>query len=432
MKSSNNTTPDALLDEGHGKPIVCGGCELLCEDLTTQSIKSGTGCALSDNWFSHGELQPESMINGKKVPLTEAINTAAQRLLSSRRPLITGLVSTTIDTIQIACTLAEKLHAAVDANAPETAILTAPTAIRIGDVTADFEELRDRADLAIFWDCSPSTNFQPFIKRFIRPTPQNNFRHTISIGSTSLLPPTSHNLHFAVQKDDLVSLARMVQARLEQKASRKLSSDLGNIADKIKESIDNALCIGIISSKTADQTGLVSWSLSHLTRSLAHQKPSFGIRLNAEANVGGGNCAGASTVCTWRLGAPGAIPFASNAGSEFLPAETDAQRLIEREEVDCILIIGRIPSRIEDSMAKFAKQKTVIHVSDTFPLPEHGNSIRLGCASLSHSTEGDMLRSDGRLISLQPFATSHQSSIQKVLNDLLDQVTVETRRRSTP
>lgn len=252
MKSSNNTTPDTLIDEGHRKLIVCGGCELLCEDLTTQSIESGTGCALSDNWFSHGELEPESMIDGKKAPLTEAINMAARRLLASRRPLITGLVSTTIDTIQIACTLAEKTHAAIDANAPETSILTAPTAIRIGDVTADFEELRDRADLAIFWDCSPSTNFQPFIKRFIRPKPQNNFRHTISIGPTSLLPPTSHNLHFAVQKNDLVSLARMVQARIEQKASRKLSSDLGNIADKIKESIDNALCIGIVSSKTAD------------------------------------------------------------------------------------------------------------------------------------------------------------------------------------
>ncbi len=433
MKSSNNTTPDALLDEGHGKPIVCGGCELLCEDLTTQSIESGTGCELADNWFSHSELQPESMIDGKNAPLTEAIDMAAQRLISSRRPLITGLVSTTIDTIQIAYTLAERLHAAIDANAPENSLLTTPTAIRVGDITADFEELRDRADLAIFWGCSPSTNFQPFIKRFIRPEPQNNFRHTISIGPTSLLPPTSHNLHFAVQKkDDLVSLARMVQARLEQKAYRKSSSDLGNIADKIKKSIDNALCIGIISSKTADQTGLVSWSLSHLTRSLAHQKPSFGIRLNAEANVGGGNCAGASTVCTWRFGSPGAIPFASNSGSEFFPAESDAQRLIEREEVDCILIIGRIPSRIEDLMARSAKQKTVIHVSDTFPQTKHENSIRLGCASLSHSTEGDMLRSDGRLISLQPFDTSQQPSIQKVLNDLLDQVAVETRRRSTP
>ena len=292
---------NASLNEGRSKQVVCGGCELLCDDLTTQNIDSGTGCTLADNWFAHSELQPESMIDGRNAPLTEAIDMASQRLLSARRTLITGLVSTTIDTIQIACELAAHLNASIDANASETSILTGPTAIRVGDVTADFEELRDRADLAIFWGCTPSTNSQPFIKRFIQPEPQNGVRHTISIGPTSLLPPTSHNLHFAVQKDDLVSLARLVQARINKKAARKLSNALGNIADKIKESIDNAHCIGIVSSKTADQTGLVSWSLSHLTRSLAHQKPSFGIRLNEGADAGGGNYAGSSTVCTWRF-----------------------------------------------------------------------------------------------------------------------------------
>ena len=423
---------NASLNEGRSKQVVCGGCELLCDDLTTQNIDSGTGCTLADNWFAQSELQPESMIDGRNAPLTEAIDVASQRLLSARRILVTGLVSTTIDTIQIACELAAHLNTSIDANASETSIPTAPTAIRVGDVTADFEELRDRADLAIFWGCTPSTNFQPFIKRFIKPEPKNGVRHTISIGPTSLLPPTSHNLHFAVQKDDLVSLARLVQARIDQKAARKLSNALGNIADKIKESIDNARCIGIVSSKTADQTGLVSWSLSHLTRSLAHQKPSFGIRLNEGADAGGGNYAGASAVCTWRFGSPGAIPVASNAGSEFLPAEADAQRLIERDEVDCILIIGRLTSRIEDLLTISPKPKTVIHVSDTFSLRKYENSIRLGCASLSRSTEGNMLRSDGRLITLQPFAKSQKPSIQKVLNDLLNQIAVETQRRSTP
>jgi formylmethanofuran dehydrogenase subunit B len=431
VKSSNNTTSDALLDEGHDKPIVCGGCELLCEDLTTQSIESGTRCALADNWFAHGELRPESMIDGKNAPLTKAIDMAAQRLLSSRRPLITGLVSTTIDTIQIACTLAERIHAAIDANASETSILTAPTAIRVGDVTADFEELRDRADLAIFWGCDPIADSPRFIERFIQPVPHNGVRRTISIGPTPVLPPSSHDLHFPVAGNQLVSLARIVQAQVEQKATNRPSGALESIADQLKKSIDAAHCIGLISTIT-EQTGLVSWSLSHLIRSLAHQKPCFGIRLNAGTTAGGGNCAGASTVCTWRFGSPGAIPYASIKGSAFFPAEADVQRLIERNEVDCMLIIGRMPSRIKDFLTTSTNPKTVIHVSDTFPLSQHKNSIQLGCASLSHSTEGGMLRSDGRLISLQPFATSQQPSIQKVLNGLLDQVTVETRRRSTP
>jgi hypothetical protein len=78
------------------------------------------------------------------------------------------------------------------------------------------------------------------------------------------------------------------------------------------------------------------------------------------------------------------------------------------------------------------KPKTVIHISDTSSLPKYENSICLCCASLSRSTEGDMLRSDGRLITLQPFAKSQKPSIQKVLNDLLNKLAVETQRRSTP
>ena len=427
-----DNTADGSLCEERNKQIVCGGCELLCEDVTAQSIESGTGCIVADDWFAQSELQPESMIDGRNAPLAEAIDMASQRLLSARRTLITGLVSTTLDTIQIACALAECIHASIDANAYENSLLSAPTAIRVGDVTADFEELRDRADLAIFWGCNPSDDFPRFIERFIQPKPQDASRRTISVGPKPVLPSSSHHLHFSVPEDQLVSLARLVHAQAEKKATSKSFSDLENIADQLTKSIDAARCVGIISAKTVEQTGLVGWSLTHLIRSLAHQKPSFGIRLNAGADAGGGNCAGASIVCTWRFGAPGAIPVASCTGSEFLPAEADAQTLIERDEVDCVLIIGRLPSRIEDLLTISPKQKTVIHVSDTFRLPKYENSIRLGCASLSRSTKGDMLRSDGRLITLQPFAKSQKPSIQKVLIDLLNQLAVETHRRSTP
>ena len=432
MNSLKDNSADGSFYEGRSKQIVCGGCELLCDDVTTQSIESGTGCAVADNWFAHSELQSESMIDGRNASLTEAIDIASQRLLSARRTLVTGLVSTTLDTIQIACALAECTHASIDANASENSILTAPTAIRVGGVTADFEELRDRADLAVFWGCDPRADFPRFIERFIQPVPHDASRRTISIGPTPVLLPSSHNLHFSVPEDQLVSLARLVHAQVKKKPTGKSFSNLENIAVQLTKSIDAARCIGIISTKTVEQTGLVGWSLTHLIRSLAHRKPSFGIRLNAEADAGGGNCAGASTVCTWRFGSPGAIPVASSAGSEFLPAEADAQRLIERDEVDCILIIGRLPSRIEDLLTISPKPKTVIHISDTSSLPKYKKSICLGCASLSRSTEGDMLRSDGRLITLQPFAKSQKPSIQKVLNDLLNKLAVETQRRSTP
>ena len=198
MKSSTKNTPDASRQEGCNKQVVCGGCELICEDVTTQSIESGIGCTIADNWFASNPLQPDSMVDSRHVSLTEAIDVAASRLLSSQRTLITGLVSTTLDTIKIACALAECIHASVDANAPENSILTTPTAIRVGDVTADFEELRDRADLAIFWGSNPTFDCPRFIERFIKPMPCGGARRTISVGPRPVLPQSLYNLHFSV------------------------------------------------------------------------------------------------------------------------------------------------------------------------------------------------------------------------------------------
>ena len=103
-----------------------------------------------------------------------------------------------------------------------------------------------------------------------------------------------------------------------KKSTRESFSDLENIANQLTKSIDAARCIGIISTKTVERTGLVNWSLAHLTRALAHRNLLLEFELNAGADAGGGNCAGASTVCTWRFGSPGAIPVASSNGSEFL------------------------------------------------------------------------------------------------------------------
>ncbi len=427
MIASKPTSHTNLPHENAKTQTTCGGCELLCEDLPVQSIKSGTGCIIADRWFGHGAPLPQTMIDGKRALLDEAIHEAAARLLSAQRPLMTGLASTTLDTIQIACRIAECIHASIDANGHENSILTAPTTIRVGKVTADFEELRDRADLAIFWGVDPSIKSTRFIERFIQPKPQNGSRRTISIGVTPPLAPSLHHLHFPVPEDQLVSLARLIDAQLTQKKVGNSSCDLNNIANQIKRLIDTAHCVGFVSTPPSETTGLVSWSLSQLIRSLAHQKPCFEIPLNQMKSSEGGNLAGARAVCTWRFGSSGAIPLASNSGSVFLPAESDAQYLVSRNEVDCIFIIGRIPPQIKELLTFSCDPKTVIHITDESNQTTRKNSICLGCASLSDATKGSMLRSDGRLITLRPFATANVPSIQDILNQLLHQVALDVR-----
>ena len=431
MRDSTPIPDDSAPHGGKPTQTTCGGCELLCEDLTVQNIKSGTGCTVGDSWFTSSVSPAETTIDGRKASLHEAVNVAAERLLSAHQPLLTGLASTTLDAIQTACRIADYIDAAVDTNAHDNSCLTAPTTVRVGKVSADFEELRDRADLAICWGVDPFIKSTRFIERFLQPKPQDGSRRIISVGITPTLPPSLHNLHFPVPEDQLVSLARLVDAQLSHQRAGNSSHDLHTIANQLKKLIDTARCVGFISTPTAETTGLVNWSLSQLIRSLAHQKPCFEIPLNQIVSQGGGNLAGASAVCTWRFGSSGAIPLASSSGSMFLPAEADAQNLIKRNEVDCIFIVGRIPSQIKELLNKSSDPKTIIHITDESNQTMLENSVRLGCASLSDSTKGSMLRSDGRLISLRPFTTADDPSIQEILNQLLHRIVADVRNEGS-
>jgi formylmethanofuran dehydrogenase subunit B len=115
----------------------------------------------------------------------------------------------------------------------------------------------------------------------------------------------------------------------------------------------------------------------------------------------------------------------------FLPAEADAQRLIKRNEVDCIFIVGRIPPQIKELVNRSSDPKTIIHITDESNQTMLENSVQLCCASLSDSTQGSMLRSDGRLISLRPFMPADAPSIQDILNQLLHRVVADGRNEGS-
>ncbi len=101
-------------------------------------------------------------------------------------------------------------------------------------------------------------------------------------------------------------------------------------------------------------------------------------------------------------------------------------------EIDCIFIVGRIPSQIRELLDTSSDPKTIIHITDESDQTKIENSVRLGCASLSDSTKGSMLRSDGRLISLRPFATADAPSIQEILNQLLHRIVNDVRDERSP
>jgi hypothetical protein len=130
------------------------------------------------------------------------------------------------------------------------------------------------------------------------------------------------------------------------------------------------------------------------------------VPLGAGVHGAGANAAGAAAICTWRYGAGGAIGRADRDGGEFLPAEADARRLIDRGEIDCVIAVGRLSATVEAAIAARAGL-SVIRIAAAAamrspPRPAAPANVWIPCASLLLNPGGSMLRGDGRRVVLGP------------------------------
>jgi formylmethanofuran dehydrogenase subunit B len=287
------------------------------------------------------------------------LDAAASLLSAARRVLVTGFVDLPLDAVAAACDVAEAVGAAVDAGHPESARPAGPTIARVGEVTADREEVRDRSDLVVFWFCDPEAIEPGFIAGFVAaPLPSGRERRTIAIGPSSLLPVATSHGHLPLDRASAVDAARAIQHMLLGGEPLDLSGPLAAACRGLHAAIDRADCVAFITADSADEVGLEAWSMVRLVRTISHRKPAFEIPLGDRGTAGFRSC------CTWRYGAAGAIAGADRAGAEFLPAEASACRLIERGEVDCVLVVGRAVAAVEKAIADRGERLAVVRVDE--------------------------------------------------------------------
>lgn len=413
-------------------PRICTVCPLLCADLV--AVEDGGplhACAAGAAGFGAaarwaGSIAAATTVDGGRVPRVEALDRAARVLAAARRVLVTGLADAPLEAIATACDLAEALGAAVDAGNTETAQAAGPTIARGGEVTAEWDELRDRADLVIYWFCDPTATHPRFNERFVAPPPADGGRRrTIAIGPETVLPSGPDHRHLPLTTTESVAAARLVHALVADRAAGTVTAagPLGAACRHVHDAITAARCIAIVTVRGGLDAGLEPWSIAGLVRAIAHERPAFEVPLAGGVQGSGANVAGVASLLTWRYGAAGAIARADRGGAEFLPAEADALRLVDRDEVDCVLAVGRMTPAIEAAVAARGHRLGLVRIAPPTAAGTDTNApaVVLACDSMLTHPSGTMLRGDGRRIVLGPVATA-ADSLAALLADLLDLV----------
>jgi formylmethanofuran dehydrogenase subunit B len=332
--------------------VACTVCGCVCDDLRmtvegNRIIRAEGACHLAEQWFldQNSEQPPAAELDGRACPLPQAIDAAAAILRDSRAPLIYGLSRSSTAGQREAVHLADMLGAVIDTTA---SLCHGPSIMAIqsvGESTCSLGEIRNRADLVIFWGVDPARSHPRHRERYsVDPrgefVPGGRSDRTvvvIDIEPTETAFAADRFLPIAPGRDfeAIWALRAMVRGLpVKDGVDCGISLDaLGELAELMKS------C----------RCGVVFFGLGLSRRGLGHLNVEALLRLVAELNAHTrfharrmripGDVTGADTVLCWQTGYPFSVSL-SRRYPRYNPGEFSADDLLSRRDVDACLFVG--------------------------------------------------------------------------------------------
>jgi formylmethanofuran dehydrogenase subunit B len=296
----------------------------------------------------------EIRVNGRAASLEQALAEAARLLAGAKRPLVYLAGDVSCETQREAVAIADGLHAAIDSLAA-TAAAGVLAAQRRGRAAATLGELRQRADLVVFWGVDPNTRYPRYGSRYVVEargvaTPQGRTSRTvIAVDVGEALGPADADGRVAIAPGDELDGLGMMRAALQGRAQGDDARfrPVVELARRMTQSRYVAIVVdGEPSTPPADPSR--AEALVTLAQTL--NGPT---RCALSTLRGGGNRSGADAVLTWQTGFPFAVDFARGYPS-YRP-HASAAALLGGGEVDAALVIGTpasLPAPLDTALAR--------------------------------------------------------------------------------
>ena len=329
--------------------VVCTFCGCLCDDLVVEVdggrvAKLRRACSNGRGLFAHYDPAPvQPTVDGREVGWQEAVAEAARILDQADCPLIYGLSSTASEAQRKAIALADKLGAMIDTT---SSVCHGPTGLAmqaVGEPTCTLGEVRNRADLVIFWGCNPAESHVRHFSRYsVMPkgmlTPNGKRDRTVvvvDVRPTGSTRAADLFLQIEPGRDYEVLTALRALVRGRQVAAETVGglpvSDLQALAERMKGCRFGVVHMGM----GLTQTGGRDLNVSELFSLVAELNQYT--RFSVIPMRGHGNVTGADQVMAWQTGYPFAVSFARGrwaAGSEEMTRMASASPRASRSTVE--------------------------------------------------------------------------------------------------
>jgi formylmethanofuran dehydrogenase subunit B len=350
--------------------VACTVCGCVCDDLKLtvsgdRVTRAEGACGLAEPWFaslSNPINRPPAAIEGKPVTVTQAVERAAKILRESRAPLIWGLSRSSTAGQRAAVLLAEKIGATIDTTA---SVCHGPSIMaiqQVGESTCSLGEVRNRADLVVFWGADPAESHPRHFERYSVDAPGlfvprgRADRHVIVIDSEDTETSRLADTFVKIRRDadfELIWALRQLLRRVELPAA----FDIG---------VPQDVLVHLVNRMASCRYGAVFFGLGLAQRSIGHKNVEALLKLVEDLNDFTrftarrlripGDVTGADAVLCWMTGFPFAVNL-SRGYPRYNPGEYSANELLERGEVDACLLVGSEACRELSSRARRALEQ---------------------------------------------------------------------------
>ena len=346
--------------------VTCLGCGCGCDDLSV-TVSGGRitevspVCPLGRAWFGDGSIPLEVRRAGEPVSLEQAVTEAAELLLAARgRVLVYIGPDLTSQAQRQAVALADLLAATVDSATTPTAAEGLLAMQRRGRAGATLGEVRNRADVLVFWGMEPAQRYPRFMARYVEPAgthvPQGRSGRTligVSVGSDSA--PRGADLTLALDPNEEIAALSLMRASLQGYAREQTSPGLTQaiaISDRLAKA---RYAVLVHEAEPTDQprNNLRVEALIALAHALNGPTRAALISLRA-----GGNRVGAESVLTWQTGYPFAVDY-SRGHPHYDPAERGVERLGAGSGFRAVVVVGS-PAFDEALSSRLDPMSTVV------------------------------------------------------------------------
>jgi formylmethanofuran dehydrogenase subunit B len=333
--------------------VTCLGCGCGCDDLTVR-IRAGRiaelspPCPLAKRWFGDGHVPREIRVEGRPATIEKAIEAAAAILSGAGRPMVLLAPDLTTEAQRAAIAVGDALRAEVDGATSDTAAAGILAAQRRGRAAASLGEIRNRADVVLFWAVDPRERYPRYLERYAAATSTTHVRQrlllSVSVGSDR--GPEQAEIQAEFTPGEEVDALAVMQATVRGQRLGELPERLRPAA-AIAERLVQGKYVAIVHDAEAGREARDAQRTESLV-ALA-QVLNGPTRAALSSLRAGGNRSGAEAALTWQTGYPMRVSF-QEGHPRAQPGRSGLDRL-RSGGADAVLVAGSVAAMEDPGLA---------------------------------------------------------------------------------